>query len=56
MITTDPNADPAKFAAEVIREAVTCDRPECGPWTHARFVETNLDIAREAVNKAGGAQ
>jgi len=38
---------PAAFLAKVIREAVECDRPECLPEQHTRFVAENLAIARE---------
>jgi hypothetical protein len=35
--------------AEVIREAVECDRPECLPESHVRFVAENLEIEREQI-------
>lgn len=38
---------PATFLAKVIREAVECDRPECLPEQHARYVAENLTIAQE---------
>ena len=57
-VTVSAADDPARYAAEVIREAITCDRQECGPWTHTTFVEDNLSIAREAINEQarGGAR
>lgn len=42
--------EPVQLVAEVIREAVTCDRTECTPETHTRFVEENLRIATEINN------
>lgn len=43
-------ADTGKFVAEVIREAVECDRTECRPEEHTRFVEENLSIAAEYIS------
>ncbi|MGW4855334.1 hypothetical protein ACWEPZ_29330 [Streptomyces sp. NPDC004288] len=39
--------EPVQLAADVIREAVTCDRAECTPGQHIRFVEDNMRIASE---------
>ncbi|MFF0164026.1 hypothetical protein ACFYRY_42045 [Streptomyces sp. NPDC005263] len=41
--------DPALRMAEVIREAVTCDRDHCLPEAHVRFVEENLEIAAKEI-------
>jgi hypothetical protein len=43
-------ADTGKFVAEVIREAIECDRTECRPEQHTRFVEENLSIAAEYIS------
>ncbi|MFJ9101151.1 hypothetical protein ACIRJM_22100 [Streptomyces sp. NPDC102405] len=37
--------EPVKLMADVIREAVTCDRTECLPDDHIRFVSENMQIA-----------
>ncbi|MFI5987382.1 hypothetical protein ACIBEA_41765 [Streptomyces sp. NPDC051555] len=37
--------EPLELAADVIREAVTCDRGECTPDDHHRFVTENMTIA-----------
>jgi hypothetical protein len=50
MITT-PVTDTAKFVAEVITEAITCDRADCFPEYHTRFVVENMAIATEHVNE-----
>lgn len=39
--------EPVQLAADVIREAVTCDRPQCTPDDHHRYVSDNMQIARE---------
>lgn len=36
-----------QLAADVIREAVTCERPQCTEDDHHRFVTENLRIAAE---------
>lgn len=41
--------DPVQRMAQVIREAVTCDRAACTPGDHARFVEENLILAAKDV-------
>jgi hypothetical protein len=41
--------EPVQLAADVIREAVTCERAECTPEEHVRFVEENLQIAAEQI-------
>ena len=40
--------------AEVVREAITCDRPECTPEQHAQFVTDNLRVAQEEVRTERG--
>ena len=42
--------DAVQLAADVIREAVTCDRTECTPDQHHQFVTENLQIAADQVN------
>lgn len=42
----EPN-NPVEFAAYVVREALTCDRPQCTPEDHSRFVSENLRIAMD---------
>lgn len=42
---------PAEFLAKVIREAVECDRPECLPDHHTRYVAENLEIAQGENNR-----
>ena len=45
-MTDTPGTDnPVEFAANVIREALTCDRPQCTPEDHAKFVTDNMRIA-----------
>ncbi|MZE55031.1 hypothetical protein GTY86_27890 [Streptomyces sp. SID5770] len=39
--------EPVQLAADVIREAVTCDRAECTPSDHLRYVTENMRIASE---------
>ena len=39
-----------QLAADVIREAVTCDRSECTPDQHHRFVTENMQIAADQIN------
>ncbi|MCX4538349.1 hypothetical protein [Streptomyces sp. NBC_01669] len=36
-----------ELAAAVIREAITCERTECTPEDHQRFVSENMQIASE---------
>lgn len=43
--------EPVQLVAEVIREAVTCDRPQCTPESHSRFVSDNLQIAADRINQ-----
>lgn len=42
--------EPAQFMADVIREAVTCERQECTPEQHQRFVTENLQLAAKQIN------
>lgn len=49
MITT---REPVQLAAEVIREAVTCERQQCTPEDHHRFVTENMRIAAEQTRTA----
>lgn len=44
--------DPAEYMAAVIREAVTCERAECTPDEHHRFVTENMQIAQEVNGQA----
>ncbi|WP_461712329.1 hypothetical protein [Streptomyces sp. DSM 41013] len=44
--------DPVRFAADVIREAVTCDRDQCRPDDHVRFVSENMEIAARYVGES----
>lgn len=44
--------EPMQLAADVIREAVTCDREQCMPEDHQRFVADNLRIASEQINNS----
>lgn len=44
--------EPVQLAADVIREAITCDREQCTPDQHVRFVSENLTIAAEKVKRA----
>lgn len=39
--------EPVQLVADVIREAVQCDRPQCTPEDHHRYVVENLKIASE---------
>ncbi|MEU0354940.1 hypothetical protein [Streptomyces cyaneofuscatus] len=39
--------EPVELAAHVIREAVTCERQQCTPEQHHRFVTENMRIAAE---------
>lgn len=39
-----------QLAADVIREAVTCDRSECTPDQHHRFITENMQIAANKIN------
>ncbi|MFG2876294.1 hypothetical protein ACGFYU_15050 [Streptomyces sp. NPDC048337] len=43
--------EPVQLAAEVIREAITCDRPQCTPDDHHRFVIENMQIAHRLITK-----
>ncbi|MFJ6487074.1 hypothetical protein [Streptomyces californicus] len=43
---------PAEYIAEVIREAVTCEREQCTPEQHQRFVAENMQIAAERINNS----
>lgn len=42
--------EPVQLAADVIREAVTCDRAQCTPDDHYRFITENLRIAADKTN------
>lgn len=42
--------EPVQLVADVIREAVTCDREQCRPEDHQRFVAENLRLAAERIN------
>ncbi|WP_158734451.1 MULTISPECIES: hypothetical protein [unclassified Streptomyces] len=48
--------DPVQLAADVIREAVTCDRSQCTPDDHQRYVTENMQIAHQRISEqtAGG--
>jgi len=50
-LISTPVEQTAQFAAEVIREAVECDRPDCLPEQHTRFVEENLAIAADHIRE-----
>ncbi|MFJ3699531.1 hypothetical protein ACIPW9_36315 [Streptomyces sp. NPDC090052] len=39
------NREPVQLAADVIREAVNCERAECTPEDHHRLVVENMKIA-----------
>lgn len=41
-----------QLAADVIREAITCDREECTPDQHHRFVTENLQIAADRIRES----
>lgn len=43
--------EPVQLVADVIREAVTCDRPQCTPDDHHRFVTENMRIAADETRK-----
>ncbi|MET9051215.1 hypothetical protein ABZW50_08685 [Streptomyces bacillaris] len=43
--------EPIDLAAQVIREAVTCERQECTPEQHHRFVTENMQIAAEQTRR-----
>ncbi|MFZ3498744.1 hypothetical protein ACODT5_36950 [Streptomyces sp. 5.8] len=45
MTTVIDAREPVQLAAEVIREAVTCDRPQCTPDDHHRFITANIQLA-----------
>uniref|UniRef100_UPI002F9090CC hypothetical protein n=1 Tax=Streptomyces virginiae TaxID=1961 RepID=UPI002F9090CC len=38
---------PVQLVADVIREAVTCDRPQCTPDDHHRYITENMQIAAQ---------
>lgn len=42
--------EPVQLAADVIREAVTCDRDQCTPDDHLRFVTENMKIAARQID------
>lgn len=44
--------EPVQLAADVIREAVTCEREQCTPEDHQRFVAENMRIASEQINNS----
>ncbi|MEU6016992.1 hypothetical protein ABZ826_23955 [Streptomyces sp. NPDC047515] len=44
--------EPAQLVADVIREAVTCNREQCTPEDHQRFVAENLRIATERIKNS----
>jgi hypothetical protein len=44
--------EPMQLAADVIREAVTCERQECTPDQHLRFVTENMRIAADKITKS----
>ena len=43
--------EPVRLVADVIREAVTCERTECRPEDHTKFVSENLRIAAAQINR-----
>lgn len=45
--------EPVELAAHVIREAVTCERAECTPQDHTRYVTDNMQIAMDRTNEEG---
>ncbi|MGW1980735.1 hypothetical protein [Streptomyces sp. NPDC001889] len=49
-----PDREPVQLAADVIREAVTCDRQECTPDQHHRFVTENMRIAARLTTNPEG--
>ncbi|MDQ0792015.1 hypothetical protein [Streptomyces sp. B1I3] len=44
--------EPVQVVADVIREAVTCERQECTPEQHQRFVAENMQIASKRINNS----
>ncbi|MEU5660099.1 hypothetical protein ABZ802_31450 [Streptomyces sp. NPDC047737] len=44
--------DPVQHVAEVIREAVTCERQQCTPRDHQKFVADNMQIAADRINNS----
>lgn len=44
--------EPVQVMADVIREAVTCEREQCTPEQHQRFVAENLQIAAKQINNS----
>jgi hypothetical protein len=43
---------PVEFFATVVHEALTCDRPQCTPQDHSRFVSENLRIAQNDMTES----
>ncbi|MFK0113958.1 hypothetical protein [Streptomyces sp. NPDC091217] len=43
--------EPVQLMAEVIREAVTCERTECTPEQHVQFVEDNMRISTKEIGQ-----
>ncbi|MEV6617313.1 hypothetical protein AB0N31_26365 [Streptomyces sp. NPDC051051] len=41
--------EPVQLAADVIREAVTCERSQCTEDQHHRFVTENLSLAAKQI-------
>lgn len=52
MTTTMINSedDPVGYAAAVVKEAITCQRAECTPEDHSKFVTRNMEIASEVIS------
>ncbi|MFD7548543.1 hypothetical protein [Streptomyces sp. NPDC059816] len=46
---------PVQLAADVIREAMACERPECTPDQHHRFITENMQIAARLTNEESAA-
>ncbi|MCX4849822.1 hypothetical protein [Streptomyces sp. NBC_00893] len=44
--------EPVQLVADVIREAVTCEREQCLPEDHQRFVVENLQIAADQISNS----
>lgn len=47
---TEP-AEPLDFIVGVVREALECNRPQCTPEDHAKFVDENFRIAQAEMNE-----
>lgn len=47
---TEPQ-QPIDLVVSVVREALTCDRAECTPDDHAKFVDENFRIAHAEINE-----